>query len=199
VIPKAVEDLPDAADSDDTQAQAVDAVSTDAAMALIAALPRDQPEAVLLRVVVGLYAAAAGRVLGKRPGAVRTAADCGVWLNSCPAAQPLPHRKRPTRPKLAASIGPTVGNGPKAYDAEDCDMPTNHHHEMDPETAERLLAGHGGGPPRLSGLLARAAGPAPGNWPAKTRRWRCSGPRSRRRNSRRVGESSRPGGPDGQP
>jgi hypothetical protein len=31
---------------------------------------------------------------------------------------------------------------------------------MDPETAERLLAGHGGGPPRLSELLARAAGPA---------------------------------------
>ena len=45
---------------------------------LIATLPPDQAEAVLLRVVVGLDAASAGRVLGKRPGAVRTAAHRGL-------------------------------------------------------------------------------------------------------------------------
>jgi RNA polymerase sigma-70 factor, ECF subfamily len=56
----------------------VDAVATDAALALIARLPRDQAEAVLLRVVVGLDAKAAARVLGKRPGAVRTAAYRGL-------------------------------------------------------------------------------------------------------------------------
>jgi hypothetical protein len=39
-------------------------------------------------------------------------------------------------------------------------MPRDHHHEMDTETAERLLAGHGGGPPRLSELLSRAAAPS---------------------------------------
>ncbi|MDT5027019.1 MAG: hypothetical protein QOE61_3445 [Micromonosporaceae bacterium] len=39
-------------------------------------------------------------------------------------------------------------------------MPRDHHHEMDTETAERLLAGHGDGPPRLSKLLSRAAAPS---------------------------------------
>lgn len=62
----------------DTAEQAEQALATDAAVALIAALPRDQAEAVLLRVVVGLDADAAGRVLGKRPGAVRTAAYRGL-------------------------------------------------------------------------------------------------------------------------
>lgn len=63
---------------DDTAGCAVDSLATDAALALIARLPPDQAEAVLLRVVMGLDAAAAGRVLGKRPGAVRTAAYRGL-------------------------------------------------------------------------------------------------------------------------
>ena len=63
--------------NDDTAAQALDAVGTDTALGLIGSLPRDQAEAVLLRVVVGLDAKSAGRVLGKRPGAVRTAAYRG--------------------------------------------------------------------------------------------------------------------------
>ena len=66
------------ADPDDTATSAVDAVGTDAAIALIATLPRDQAEAVLLRVVVGLDAGAAAAVLGKRAGAVRTAAHRGL-------------------------------------------------------------------------------------------------------------------------
>jgi RNA polymerase sigma-70 factor (ECF subfamily) len=63
---------------EDTAAAALEAVSTDAALALIATLPPDQAEAVLLRVVVGLDAKAAGRVLGKRSGAVRAAAHRGL-------------------------------------------------------------------------------------------------------------------------
>lgn len=62
----------------DTEALAVDALGTDAALALIATLPREQAEAVLLRVVMGLDARSAGHVLGKRPGAVRTAAHRGL-------------------------------------------------------------------------------------------------------------------------
>ncbi|MEV0647907.1 RNA polymerase sigma factor [Phytomonospora sp. NPDC050363] len=62
----------------DTALLAVDALATDAAIALIASLPREQAEAVLLRVVMGLDARSAGRVLGKRPGAVRTAAHRGL-------------------------------------------------------------------------------------------------------------------------
>ena len=61
-----------------TEDQAVESVSTDAALELIATLPPDQAEAVLLRVVVGLDAKAAGQVLGKRAGAVRIAAHRGL-------------------------------------------------------------------------------------------------------------------------
>ena len=62
----------------DTERQAIESVTTDAAIALIATLPRDQAEAVLLRVVFGLDATAAARVVGKRPGAIRTAAHRGL-------------------------------------------------------------------------------------------------------------------------
>jgi RNA polymerase sigma-70 factor (ECF subfamily) len=62
----------------DTAQTAVDAIGTDAALQLIAELPPDQAEAVLLRVIIGLDAQAAARVLGKRPGAVRTAAYRGL-------------------------------------------------------------------------------------------------------------------------
>ncbi|GAA5105679.1 RNA polymerase sigma factor [Haloechinothrix salitolerans] len=62
----------------DTADAAVTAMATDTAIALIARLPRDQAEAVMLRVVVGLDAKAAATVLGKRAGAVRTAAHRGL-------------------------------------------------------------------------------------------------------------------------
>ncbi|WP_306318006.1 MULTISPECIES: RNA polymerase sigma factor [unclassified Streptomyces] len=62
----------------DAAEQALEALSTERALALLESLPRDQREAVLLRVVVGLDAPAAARVLGKRPGAVRTAAYRGL-------------------------------------------------------------------------------------------------------------------------
>lgn len=62
----------------DTEEQALEALSTERALALLDQLPPDQREAVLLRVVVGLDAPAAARVLGKRPGAVRTAAYRGL-------------------------------------------------------------------------------------------------------------------------
>ncbi|MEV6809537.1 RNA polymerase sigma factor [Streptomyces sp. NPDC051132] len=61
-----------------TQDQALESLSTEHALELVRALPRDQAEAVLLRVVVGLDGPAAARVLGKRPGAVRTAAYRGL-------------------------------------------------------------------------------------------------------------------------
>ncbi|HEV2370599.1 MAG TPA: RNA polymerase sigma factor [Streptosporangiaceae bacterium] len=73
-----VEDLTTWAARDNTEDRALEAVSTDAAIALIATLPADQAEAVLLRVVVGLDATQAARVLGKRPGAVRTASYRGL-------------------------------------------------------------------------------------------------------------------------
>ncbi|MER5404783.1 RNA polymerase sigma factor [Streptomyces sp. NPDC002769] len=61
-----------------THDQALETLGTERALELVARLPRDQAEAVLLRVVVGLDGPAAARVLGKRPGAVRTAAHRGL-------------------------------------------------------------------------------------------------------------------------
>jgi RNA polymerase sigma-70 factor, ECF subfamily len=78
------EDLDAWVAGDDTEGMALELVSTDAAIALIARLPTDQAEAVLLRVVMGLDAAAAGKVLGKRPGAVLSKLSAGV-LSKLPA------------------------------------------------------------------------------------------------------------------
>ncbi|HEY1625039.1 MAG TPA: sigma factor-like helix-turn-helix DNA-binding protein, partial [Streptosporangiaceae bacterium] len=57
---------------------AIEAVTTEAALRLIATLPPDQAEAVLLRAVVGLDASTAGKVIGKRAGAIRSAAHRGL-------------------------------------------------------------------------------------------------------------------------
>ena len=79
--------------ADDTAARAIDAVATANAIALITTLPPDQAEAVLLRAVLGLDAATAAAVLGKRPGAIRTAAHRGlITLN-----QQLTRAKEPPR------------------------------------------------------------------------------------------------------
>ncbi|HEY6314699.1 MAG TPA: RNA polymerase sigma factor [Streptosporangiaceae bacterium] len=60
--------VPDAADL------ALEAISVRSVVALIATLPRDQAEIVMLRVVGGLDVADVGRIVGKSPGAVRVAA-----------------------------------------------------------------------------------------------------------------------------
>lgn len=62
----------------DSAGAALENLSTARALALIAELPRDQAEAVLLRVVMGLTGPMAAEVLGKRPGAVRTASYRGL-------------------------------------------------------------------------------------------------------------------------
>lgn len=73
-----VDELTSLAGAEDTADRAIEGITTDAAIALIARLPRDQAEAVLLRTVMGLDATAAAKVLGKRAGAVRTAAYRGL-------------------------------------------------------------------------------------------------------------------------
>ncbi|TQK52312.1 RNA polymerase sigma-70 factor (ECF subfamily) [Streptomyces sp. SLBN-118] len=72
------QDVLDLPGGQDTAAAALETLSTERALALIGRLPREQAEAVLLRVVVGLDGPASARVLGKRPGAVRTAAHRGL-------------------------------------------------------------------------------------------------------------------------
>ena len=73
-----VDELVHMADRADTAGEALDAVATDRALAAIAALPREQAEAVLLRVVMGLDSTSAARVLGKRAGSVRMATHRGL-------------------------------------------------------------------------------------------------------------------------
>jgi RNA polymerase sigma-70 factor, ECF subfamily len=77
-VPVPVEDLAFVAGREDTADRAIEAITTEEALTLIASLPRDQAEAVLLRAVVGLDAKGAGQVVGKRAGAIRTAAYRGL-------------------------------------------------------------------------------------------------------------------------
>lgn len=55
----------------DCEAEVLAASATEAALALIAGLPHDQAEVVLLRVVGGLDADEVAAIVGKKPGAVR--------------------------------------------------------------------------------------------------------------------------------
>lgn len=64
--------------ADDVPTQVEEIVTTEAALALIARLPRTEAEVVLLRYVAGLDVAATGQVLGKLPGTVRVAAHRGL-------------------------------------------------------------------------------------------------------------------------
>jgi RNA polymerase sigma-70 factor (ECF subfamily) len=63
---------------DDTATSAMQNLATSACLGLIGRLSPDQAEAIVLRVVIGLDAASAGRVLGKSPLAVRAAAHRGL-------------------------------------------------------------------------------------------------------------------------
>lgn len=77
-LPVPVQALSDLAGDADTAERAGETIGTEAAIALIATLPQREAEAVLLRAVIGLDAETAGRVLGRRAGAVRTAAHRGL-------------------------------------------------------------------------------------------------------------------------
>lgn len=92
----------------DTAGAAMESLSTGLTMALIAQLPQDQAEAVVLRVVVGLDAKSAAETLGKRPGAVRTAAHRGLK-------------------KLAELLGAEAGVDPDALVLSDPDAGTALH------------------------------------------------------------------------
>lgn len=62
----------------DTADVALERISTQAALALISALPPDQAEIIVLRVVAGLDSHVVARLVGKSPGAVRVAAHRGL-------------------------------------------------------------------------------------------------------------------------
>jgi len=75
--------LPDSEDkiglaAPDTADLALERIATESAMALISALPADQAEIIVLRVVAGLGTVDVARIVGKSPGAVRVAAHRGL-------------------------------------------------------------------------------------------------------------------------
>ena len=57
----------------DAATAALEQISTEAALGLIATLPHDQAEIVALRVIAGLDASQVADIVGKRPGTVRVA------------------------------------------------------------------------------------------------------------------------------
>jgi len=70
--------LSDRPSGDDTSEHALERLRTAQAVAMVAALPREMAEAVMLRAVVGLDVAGTAAVLGKRPATVRVAAHRGL-------------------------------------------------------------------------------------------------------------------------
>jgi RNA polymerase sigma-70 factor (ECF subfamily) len=83
-----VDDIPEQRPAPDAADVALDRIGTSEAVAMIGSLPPDQAVAVMLRVVLGLDAVTAAKILGKRPGAVRMATHRGLTR--------LAQRLRPT-------------------------------------------------------------------------------------------------------
>jgi RNA polymerase sigma-70 factor, ECF subfamily len=111
-VPVSADDLASLPAAEDTAAGGIEAVTTNAAVRLIATLPPDQAEAVLLRAVVGLDVAMAARVLGKREGAVRSAAHRGLralakrLTEQSSAASAEPGGTPPVKPGGTPSVKP---------------------------------------------------------------------------------------------
>ena len=100
------QELADRPAAEDTSNAALDSLSTDDAMLLIRSLPREQAEAVLLRAVMGLDAKTAGAVLGKRPGAVRTAAYRGLRT----LARTLEETATPSAARVAEGVAVSISD-----------------------------------------------------------------------------------------
>jgi RNA polymerase sigma-70 factor (ECF subfamily) len=86
----------------DAAAEVMESAETRWALALIASLPADQAEAVMLRVVAGLDVAATAKVLGKRSGAVRVATMRG--LRRLAAHPQVQARNAPIGPALPEGV-----------------------------------------------------------------------------------------------
>ena len=79
----------------DAAATALEDEGTTWALRIIATLPTDQAEAVMLRIVAGLDVTTTAHILGKRPGAVRIATMRGL-------------RRLATHPQVNARTTPTL-------------------------------------------------------------------------------------------
>lgn len=107
-----IESLIELSAGDDTADRALELVTTDAAVTMIASLPPEQAEAIMLRVVVGLDAKSTGRILGRRAGAVRTAAYRGLKQLAARLAQPA--QPPPEPPRSTSWTGPVTTSAARA-------------------------------------------------------------------------------------
>lgn len=78
VVDVRIDELAHLADREDPEETALARLATTRVITVIASLPPDQAEAVMLRVIMDLDSIHTARVLGKSPGAVRTAAHRGL-------------------------------------------------------------------------------------------------------------------------
>jgi RNA polymerase sigma-70 factor (ECF subfamily) len=69
--------------TDDTAAKADASISTHSALSLIATLPADQAEAVMLRTVGGLPVSMVAEIMGRPPGTVRVLCHRGLRRLAC--------------------------------------------------------------------------------------------------------------------
>ncbi|TYB40530.1 RNA polymerase sigma factor [Micromonospora sp. AP08] len=122
-LPVPVQALSELAGDADTAERAGETIGTESALALIASLPPREAEAVLLRAVIGLDAETAGRVLGRRAGAVRTAAHRGLrrlagMLERADPDQSSDRAGGTTPPRPRAGRGRQAPQAPKAEPAD---------------------------------------------------------------------------------
>ncbi len=130
----------------DTAARAIDAVATEHAIALIATLPPDQAEAVLLRAVLGLDATTAGQ----RPRQT---------------TRRHPHRRQPRPPHPAQKTQPghhgaadnRTSDTNEGLGAEGREMNTRHYRRISRKAADQLLDGAAGPDQGSDGPPGRAA------------------------------------------
>lgn len=94
---------------DDVENTVTIGLGTEAALALVADLPSDQAEAIMLRTVFGFDAPTAARILGKRPGAVRSATHRGLRALEKRLSKNSPKKLPPTRD----TSGPADAEGTK--------------------------------------------------------------------------------------
>lgn len=73
-----LEELQERSNHHNTETEALSRLAWQTALHMITTLPQSEAEAVLLRRIMGFTATEAGHILGKEPGAIRTAANRGL-------------------------------------------------------------------------------------------------------------------------
>lgn len=97
----------------DVEAEVAEHSATDRAVALIAELPPDQAEAVMLRIVVGMDVARVAELMGRTPGSVRVLCHRGLKrlerrLVEAGAGEPLPVASVPSGTTVVTATSATV-------------------------------------------------------------------------------------------